>query len=140
MNNKNTHFIRELSKFFSGLVVADILVGIWVGSGQGYGSIFLGMPLTQPLINIWIVIDVALLLLLLHYAWHIDLPPSRIHKVFYTTVGVLLAIVALLHFLRVAFSVPLIIGGISMPQWLSVIGAIITGFLAYASFHFANRK
>ena len=140
MNNTHTNTLRELAKFCSGLVFADILVGIWVGAGQGYGSLFLGIPLTAPLINIWIILDIAMLLLLIHYGWQMELPPSASRKLVYIIIGCMLTIVALAHFLRIVYGVPLLIGGVSIPLWLSVIGAVGAGFLAYASFHFAGRK
>ena len=140
MSNKHTIVLRELAKFFSGLIFADILFGLCVGGGLGYGSLFLGIPLVEPLINIWIILDVVLFLLLVHYAWRITRPPSPAHRIFYITVGCLLSIVALAHFFRIIFSVPLVIGNLAIPSWISVVGALITGFLAYASFHFAQRK
>lgn len=140
MNTRHTSTIREIAKFFSGLIFADIIAGLWFGSTQVYSSLFLGFPITQHFINIWIVLDVVLLLIVIHYAWHIKLPASKAHKTFYIIVGTIFAIVSVLHFLRIVYAVPLMASGVVLPQWISVIGTLITGFLSYASFHFAQKK
>jgi hypothetical protein len=137
---KHTHVLREIAKIFTGLIIADISVGLWVGFGHGYSSIFLGIPLSPGFIDAWILFDVALLLLLIHYAWHIRIPPSKSKKSILRSIGVLLGLVAILHFVRIIFGTSVIIGDFRAPLWLSLLGALVTGFLSYASFHFASKK
>ena len=49
-----------------------------------------------------------------------------------TTIAVvLLALVALAHVLRVAFGVPASVGGWVVPMWVSYIGVLLPGGLAY---------
>ncbi len=49
-----------------------------------------------------------------------------------TTIAVvLLALVALAHVLRVAFGVPANVGGWVVPMWVSYIGVLLPGGLAY---------
>jgi hypothetical protein len=141
MEDKHTKIIRGFSKFLSGLIVADILVGLWVRSGGvTLNQPFLGFSITNSLINIWLVIDAFLLITLIFYGWHIKLPVLKVHKPILVIIGSLFTIISLLHFLRLAYSIPVVIGGISVPMWLSVLGTVVTGFLAYASFYFSARK
>ena len=49
-----------------------------------------------------------------------------------TTIAVvLLALVALGHVLRLAFGVPATVGGWNVPMWVSYIGVLLPGGLAY---------
>lgn len=140
MTTTHTHKLREWAKVFTGMIIADILVGIWVGTTGEYGNVFFGIPLTHHIVALGIMFDSILLFLLIHYAWYskTDMSPSR--RTFYIFVGTLLTIVALAHVVRIFFSVPIVIGTVSLPLWISVVGAIITGFLAYTSFHFARKR
>ena len=45
-------------------------------------------------------------------------------------VTIFLAVVALGHLLRVAFSVPVIVGSANLPMWMSVAACLFTGGLA----------
>lgn len=140
MKHYHTNVLREIAKFCTGLVVADIIVGIWMGFGlgQGFPSIFFGIPLSYHLLAAGIVFDIVLLVILIHYAWSISLPLSRSRKIALSIVGVLLAVVAILHLIRVLFGVSVEIGGLAIPMWISFIGVFITGFLSYMTFHFAG--
>lgn len=141
MNAKHTYFVRELCKFLAGLVLADMLFGIWVYSAGGAGQqSFFGLLLTTPLVNTWLVIDAVLFLLLIFYGWRISLPAAPARRGLLATVGAILGIVAIAHFARLFFAVPVAIGGLPVPSWLSVIGAIVAGFLSYASFHLAAKR
>jgi hypothetical protein len=52
-------------------------------------------------------------------------------KQFSLVAGVIFAIVALLHFLRVALGWQVVIGGFSVPMWFSWIGIIVAPTLSY---------
>ena len=141
METKHTIFVRELCKFLSGLIFADMLVGLWFYSaGLAGEQTFFGLLLTTPVINTWMVIDALLLITLIFYGWRLRLPHSSARRAALMSVGVLLAIVAVAHFARLFFSVPIVVGGVIIPFWISTLGAIITGFLSYASFHLATRR
>ena len=138
MANKHTQAVREIAKFFSGLVAADILVGIWLKS-VGYSGWLLGVPLTPSSIYAWLTFDLALLIFLISYGWHVSVSVTTSRKVIFITAGVLLTVVAVLHFLRILYGVPIWFGTVSIPLWLSIFGVIVPGFLAYASFHLSTR-
>jgi hypothetical protein len=48
--------------------------------------------------------------------------------------AVVFGIVAIAHLLRVIFHLPVIIGGYSVPMWMSVIAFLISGLLAVMLF------
>jgi hypothetical protein len=140
MKNIHTNIVRELAKFFSGMVAADIIMGLWIVSGSSYKSLFLGIPLNEPFVGTWLVVDCILLFFLIHYGWQIRLPASSSRKALYVIVGIILAIVAIAHLLRIMYAVPLVIGSFTLPFWPSIVGTLIAAFLSYASFHFAAKK
>lgn len=139
MADKHTHALRETAKVFSGLIIADIIVGVWLGYGH-YVSVVWGIPLTDQFLYSWLMLDFVILVLLIHYGWHIELPPARAKRAMLITIGVLLLAVCSLHVLRIFYGLDLVIGGVALPLWLSVVGATVTGFLGYSSIHFAVRK
>lgn len=52
--------------------------------------------------------------------------------------GIIFAVVAVLHLLRLFFGIPVTFGDTQIPVWVSVIGAIVGGFLAYTAFKFSK--
>jgi hypothetical protein len=48
--------------------------------------------------------------------------------------GVIFAVVALLHALRLYRNWDMVIGGWAAPTWLSVAGVLVAGYLAYTAF------
>ena len=52
-------------------------------------------------------------------------------KTFSIAAGVIFAVVALFHLVRIYMGCPVIIGDWSVPMWLSWIGLIIAGGLAF---------
>jgi hypothetical protein len=137
--NKHLSFLQEAAKFISGAVAADFSIGIWMVATGKYSGFF-GISFTPAFIWVWLVIDVALFLLLIHYAWHAHLPGKRPRKGFLYAAGVLFGIVAIVHLLRIIFSVPLLVGSLFIPFWPNAVGAIVTGFLSYTSFAFARHS
>jgi hypothetical protein len=55
-------------------------------------------------------------------------------KTFISIAGVLFGLVALLHAVRLAMGWQMVIGGWNFPVWLSAIGVVIPGYLAYSAF------
>jgi drug/metabolite transporter (DMT)-like permease len=53
--------------------------------------------------------------------------------------AVIFSLVALLHLVRIIFGWSAVIGGWSVPMWLSWVALIVTGALAYFGFSLATR-
>lgn len=47
-----------------------------------------------------------------------------------TIAMILLALIALLHVIRVIMGVPLVVGTTAIPMWASILGTIVTGTVA----------
>ena len=61
-------------------------------------------------------------------------------KTFTMIVSVIFGLVALLlHVLRIFFGWPAVIGGWTVPMWLSWIGLVVTGGLSYFGINIAMR-
>ncbi|MBV9551040.1 MAG: hypothetical protein JO256_15335 [Alphaproteobacteria bacterium] len=61
-------------------------------------------------------------------------------KTFSLVAGVIFALVAVLHVLRMVESWPAVIGGWEVPMWLSGAGVLVAGFLSYSGFRLANQS
>ena len=135
------HFLRELAKFFSGLVVADFLVGVWVMSMKISTVAFLGIVFNSSMITAWMFCDIVLFVLLVHYGWRANIiTPSITERSVFKIIGFLLGLVSFVHFLRIAFGVVIMIDSFQVPLWFSWVGLVVTAYLSYASFHFATVK
>ena len=55
-------------------------------------------------------------------------------KTYMTVTATLFLIVAIMHLLRIIFGWPLEIGGLSIPLWVSWLGVLGAGVLAYFGF------
>ncbi len=135
---KHLSLLREIAKFLSGMVAADMIIGIWMLASQSPS--FFGIAFTIPFLCAWLVVDVALLLVLIHYAWRVHLPGRHPRRVFLYSTGWIFAVLAAIHFLLIVFGVPLVVGPIIIPYWSNVFGTVITGFLSYIGFAFARRS
>ncbi|MBW8784569.1 MAG: hypothetical protein JF593_08005 [Novosphingobium sp.] len=60
-------------------------------------------------------------------------------KPFTTIAAVLFAIVALLHLVRLIRHFPAVIGGWSVPMWVSILGVVVPAFLAIMLMREARR-
>jgi hypothetical protein len=130
--NTHKHFLREMSKFAAGLVAADFLTGLWFLISGTLPIILFGAT--------WTAFDILLLLVLIHYGWYADVhSPSIKQKNLFRTVGIIIGIVALMHFLRLAFAVSVNIGGWEAPYWMSWVSTIVGACISYASFRFASK-
>ena len=54
--------------------------------------------------------------------------------------AIIFSLVALLHLARIVFGWSAVIGGWSVPMWLSWIALIVTGALAYFGFSLARQS
>ncbi|MGQ0429023.1 MAG: hypothetical protein ACT4UQ_03735 [Gammaproteobacteria bacterium] len=48
--------------------------------------------------------------------------------------AILFGTVAIAHLLRISFGVPVTVGALAIPMWVSVIGVVIPGILAWLLF------
>jgi hypothetical protein len=60
-------------------------------------------------------------------------------KTFTIIAGAIFGVVALFHVLRILFGWPAVVGGWTVPMWLSWIGLIVTGGLSYSGINLAIR-
>lgn len=139
--NDHKHMLKEAAKFAAGLITADFLVGLWVLSSN-YGPLnFWGIAFTPSAVEAWMVFDAAVLILLVHYAWHVDVyTPSIKQKNLFILIGSITGVVGVAHLLRLIFGVSVDIGGWVAPFWLSWIGTMVALYVSYASFRFAQHK
>ena len=137
---KHTQGVREVGKFLAGLVAADLIFGLWLLASGGLPQWVLGMYITVPFAWLWVGFDVFVLLVLIHALWHPKaLEPHASSRALFFVVGVIMGVVALVHFLRLVFGWSVIIGGWDAPLWVSWIGVIAAGYISYTSFHLASR-
>jgi len=61
-------------------------------------------------------------------------------RTFNVVAGVIFAVVALLHLLRIYMSWPIVIGSWTAPMWVSWIGLVVAGSLSYFGFSLAARS
>ena len=60
-------------------------------------------------------------------------------RTFSIVAGVIFAVVALLHLVRIYMDWPVMIGDWSVPMWVSWIALVVAGGLAYLGLRFAAR-
>lgn len=53
--------------------------------------------------------------------------------------GIIFSIVAFVHALRIIYSCEVLIGGWSVPQWVSWVALLVTGFLGYEGRRLAKK-
>ena len=61
------------------------------------------------------------------------------YKTFLTITALIFSVVALVHLLRIYAAWPILIGNWTVPMWLSWIGAVVAGGLAYFGFRLVAR-
>lgn len=133
--------LRDLAKFGAGLVAADFLFGIWMLATGLIPYTFMGLVLTEQIALLWLLFDIALLMALVMYGWHIqDTHHNTSQKVFFHFAGILFGAIGLLHLTRIILQWNLTVGEWSIPLWMNALGVAVTLFLSYASFHFGMGK
>lgn len=137
--NNHKHVLKELAKFLSGLVVGDFLAGVWLASMRVSSFAILGINFNKNLMMAWMLFDIVLFIMLIHYGWRANIvSPSVSERSIYKIIGWVLGMVALAHFLRIAFGIQIMVDVFPIPLWFSWIGFIVTAYLSYSSFHFAR--
>lgn len=135
------HTLREMAKVGVGLVIADIVCGLWLSSAGFFPLVLLGVTWTSSMIVPGVIFDLVLILLLAHYGWNMKLPiESPSQRTLLTLVGIIFLIVALAHLIRIAFGLSFIVDSEVLPISLSWFGVVVAGYLSYASFHFARAR
>ena len=61
-------------------------------------------------------------------------------KTFSIVAGVIFTAVALFHLVRIYMDWPVMIGGWSVPMWVSWIGLVVAGGLAFFALRFAAKE
>jgi hypothetical protein len=97
------------------------------------------MSVTSDMLLPSLIFDIALFLILVHYAWHVGKIPAMRERSYVFFVGCLFTLVAVIHLWRVFTGADLMIGEWDTPVWLSWFGVAVTAYLAYMSFHLAAR-
>ena len=58
---------------------------------------------------------------------------------FSLTAGIIFLLVALGHLARIIMDLPVVVQGVSIPLWASVVALAATAFLSYEGFHLARK-
>lgn len=137
MKHKHLH---DIAKFAAGLVVGDFLCGWWVLTAPSLlpASLF-GVSITPEMVGPWMAFDFFLFLTLVHYGWNIGKMPRMKERTYLLVAGVIFAVVAAAHFVRIFTGTDVVILGWYVPLFLSWIAVAVTTYLAYASFTIALR-
>lgn len=134
MRNSSLH---EIAKFAAGVVAADFLWLLWFSQQHLHSIQFFGMSVTSEMLLPNLIFDLAMFIILVHYAWHIGKIPSMRERSYITIAGVVFSLVAIMHLWRVFTGADLMIGEWDAPVWMSWFGVSIATYLAYMSFHLA---
>ncbi len=136
MKNSSLH---EVAKFAAGLVAADFLWLLWFSQQHLHGIAFFGMTVTSDMLLPNLIFDIALFIMLVHYAWHVGKIPAMRERSYIFVAGVIFTLVAFAHLWRIFTGADLQLGDWDVPVWLSWFGVAVTTYLAYMSFHIAAR-
>lgn len=135
----NHHSLREVAKFFSGLVAADFLVGVWFWLGGMLPLSFMGVAIDSNTVGPWLVFDAALFLILVHYGWHMGKTPILRERSYLMIAGAIFGVIAAAHLVRIFTGADIAIMGWYIPLWISWFGTAATAYLSYMSFRLALK-
>ncbi len=133
------HSLQEVAKFAAGVVAADFLWLLWFSQQHLQSIQFFGMSVTSDMLLPNLIFDIAMFLILVHYAWHIGKIPAMRERSYIFLAGCIFTLVAVMHLWRVLTGADLMIGNWDAPVWLSWFGLSVSTYLAYMSFHLAAR-
>ena len=136
MKNQRLH---ELAKFAAGLVLGDLLAIMWLAGSGMLPISFLGVRVTSAMVLPTIIFDAALIIILIHYGWHVGKTPLMRERTYLLAAGTVFGLVTLAHVLRLFTSADVVILGWAVPLWLSWIGTAAAAYLSYMSFHLGLR-
>jgi hypothetical protein len=131
--------LRELAKIGVGLVVADIITTLWYSASGFLPMTLLGVHWTAAMVPEILVFDIALLILLVHFAWNMRLPiQSPSERTLLMVAGVIFLLMAVGHLAQLGLNIHIWLGDFKVPAWISWAGILIAAYLAYACFHFTK--
>jgi len=136
MRNQSLH---EFAKFAAGVVAADFLWLLWFSQQHLKSVEFFGMSVTSEMILPNLIFDIALFIMLVHYAWHVGKIPAMRERSYMFVAGCIFTLVAIMHIWRIFTGADFVIGEWDTPVWLSWFGVAVTTYLAYMSFHLVAR-
>jgi hypothetical protein len=133
------HSLQEVAKFAAGVVAADFLWLLWFSQQHLHSIQFFGMSVTSEMLLPNLIFDIAMFIILVHYAWHIGKIPAMRERSYIFLAGCIFSLVAVMHLWRVFTGADLMIGNWDAPVWLSWFGLSVSTYLAYMSFHLTAR-
>ena len=136
MKNSSLH---EVAKFAAGVVAADFLWLLWFSQLHLKSIAFFGMSVTSDMLLPNLIFDIALFIILVHYAWHVGKIPAMRERSYIFLAGCIFSFVAIMHFWRIFSGADLQLGDWDAPVWLSGFGLAVSTYLAYMSFHIVTR-
>ncbi|MDO8548083.1 MAG: hypothetical protein Q7R71_00195 [bacterium] len=136
MRNNGLH---EVAKFAAGLVAADFFWLLWFSQQHVKSAVFFGATVTQDMVLPMMIFDIAVFILLVHYAWNVGTIPHLRERGYMLIAGAIFTVVAAAHVWRIFANADLVIMDWTAPLWLSWIGVAVAAYLAYTSFHLAAR-
>ena len=60
-------------------------------------------------------------------------------RAFSLAAGIVFLLIALGHLARIIMGVPVVVEGVSVPVWASVVALVVTAFLSYEGLHLARK-
>jgi len=133
------HSLQEVAKFAAGVVAADFLWLLWFSQQHLHSIQFFGMSVTSEMLLPNLIFDIAMFLILVHYAWHVGKIPAMRERSYIFLAGCIFSLVTVMHLWRVFSGADLMIGDWAAPIWMSWFGVAIAAYLSYMSFHLAAR-
>ncbi len=100
---------------------------------------FMGVAIDNTTVAPWLVFDAALVLILVHYGWHMGKTPLLRERSYLMIAGGIFGVIAVAHLIRVFTGVDIEIMGWFVPLWISWIGTAAAAYLSYMSFRLALR-
>jgi hypothetical protein len=61
-------------------------------------------------------------------------------KTYNIVTGTIFLVVAIVHFARIIFSWQMVVGGLVIPIWISWIGLVVAGVIAYLGFKLSKQS
>ena len=55
------------------------------------------------------------------------------------TAGILFLLISLGHLARIVWGLPVVVRGVSVPEWASAVALVVTAFLSYEGFNLARK-
>lgn len=132
-------WLHDLAKIGAGLVAADFIIFWWLSLQSRLPAAFLGLDIERSMLVPAMVVDIFIFIILVHYGWNIGKIPHLKERAYMVLSGAIFTVVTLAHLTRVIYSGELNVFGWDVPIFLSWLGILVAGYLAYTSFYFAGR-